>query len=41
MRATTDVITLNVKADNAAAIAAYRRIGFAVVGDYEEATFAA
>ncbi|MEV0713704.1 GNAT family N-acetyltransferase [Asanoa sp. NPDC050611] len=39
LRASTDVIALNVKADNAAAVAAYRRIGFTVVGDYEEATY--
>jgi ribosomal protein S18 acetylase RimI-like enzyme len=39
LRETTDVITLNVKADNAAALAAYHRIGFAVIGDYEEATY--
>ncbi|GIF76936.1 GNAT family N-acetyltransferase [Asanoa siamensis] len=41
LRATTDVITLNVKADNTAAITAYRRIGFTVIGDYEETTYAA
>ncbi|GIF46563.1 FR47-like protein [Asanoa ferruginea] len=39
LRETTDVVTLNVKADNAAAIAAYERIGFTIAGDYEEATF--
>jgi predicted GNAT family acetyltransferase len=39
LRETTDVVTLNVKADNAAAIAAYQRIGFTIVGDYEEATY--
>ncbi|MEV4620058.1 GNAT family N-acetyltransferase [Asanoa sp. NPDC049573] len=39
LRETTDVVTLNVKADNAAAIAAYERIGFTMVGDYEEATY--
>ncbi|WP_239090887.1 GNAT family N-acetyltransferase [Asanoa iriomotensis] len=39
LRETTDVITLNVKADNAAARAAYDRIGFTIVGDYEEATY--
>ena len=40
LRETTDVITLNVKADNAPAIAAYRRIGFTIAGAYEEATYA-
>jgi len=33
---TVDVIGLNVKAANASAIAAYRRLGFEVVGEYEE-----
>jgi GNAT superfamily N-acetyltransferase len=40
LRETTDVITLNVKADNTAAITAYERIGFSVVAPYEEASFA-
>ncbi|MDG4827293.1 GNAT family N-acetyltransferase [Asanoa sp. WMMD1127] len=39
LRATTDVVTLNVKTDNAAAVAAYRKIGFTTVGHYEEATY--
>ena len=39
LRETTDVVTLNVKADNAPAVAAYRRIGFAMAGAYEEATY--
>lgn len=32
-------IGLNVRADNAAAIACYRKLGFTVVGDYEEFMF--
>jgi ribosomal protein S18 acetylase RimI-like enzyme len=35
--ATVDHIGLNVKADNAAAIACYRRLGFEPVAEYEEA----
>ena len=34
--ATTDHIGLNVKADNAAAIALYEGLGFEIVGEYEE-----
>ncbi len=34
---TVEHIGLNVKADNAAAIASYKRLGFEVVGEYEEA----
>lgn len=34
---TVDHIGLNVKADNIAAIASYKRLGFEVVGEYEEA----
>ena len=34
---TVDHIGLNVKADNAPAIASYKRLGFEVVGEYEEA----
>jgi ribosomal protein S18 acetylase RimI-like enzyme len=36
---TVDTIGLNVKADNASAIAAYRRLGFEVVAEHEEALF--
>jgi ribosomal protein S18 acetylase RimI-like enzyme len=35
---TVDHIGLNVKADNAAAVACYRRLGFRPVAEYEEAT---
>lgn len=41
LRRTTDVITLNVKADNAVAVAVYERLGFATVADYDEATYVA
>jgi len=34
---TVDHIGLNVKADNIPAIASYKRLGFEVVGEYEEA----
>ena len=37
--ATVDTIGLNVKADNAAAIACYRKLGFEVVAEFEEAMF--
>ncbi len=37
--ATVDTIGLNVKADNAAAIACYRKLGFEVVAEYEEVMF--
>ena len=37
--ATVDTIGLNVKADNAAAIACYHRLGFEVAAEYEEAMF--
>ncbi len=33
---TVDHIGLNVKADNASAIASYKRLGFEVIGEYEE-----
>ncbi len=36
---TVDHIGLNVKADNVPAIASYRRMGFEIVGEYEEALF--
>lgn len=36
---TVEHIGLNVKADNAAAIASYKRLGFEVVGEYEEGFF--
>jgi ribosomal protein S18 acetylase RimI-like enzyme len=38
LSATVDHIGLNVKADNAAAIACYQRLGFRRVAEYEEAT---
>lgn len=37
LRETVDVIALNVKADNASAIALYRGLGFTTVGEYYEA----
>jgi ribosomal protein S18 acetylase RimI-like enzyme len=37
--ADVDVVGLNVKADNAAAIACYRRLGFVAVAPYEEHLF--
>ncbi len=37
--ATVETIGLNVKADNAAAIACYRKLGFDVAAEYEEAMF--
>jgi len=37
---TVDVVSLNVKADNAAAIAVYARLGFTPVADYDEVAFA-
>jgi predicted GNAT family acetyltransferase len=39
--ADVDVVGLNVKADNAAAIACYRRLGFVAVAPYEEHLFTA
>lgn len=36
-----DHIALNVKADNAAAIAVYTRLGFSPIADYSEFTFTA
>lgn len=36
---TVDTIELNVKADNTAAIACYRKLGFEVAAEYEEALF--
>ena len=36
---TVDTIGLNVKADNTAAIACYRKLGFEVAAEYEEAMF--
>jgi GNAT superfamily N-acetyltransferase len=39
--ATVDRITLNVKADNSAAIALYSQLGFAPVAEYTELTFTA
>lgn len=38
LSATTDHIGLNVKADNATAIACYQRLGFRPVAEYEEVT---
>jgi RimJ/RimL family protein N-acetyltransferase len=38
---TVDVVTLNVKADNAAAVAVYHRLGFTPVSDYDEFEFTA
>jgi len=39
LRRTTDVISLNVRADNAAAIAVYERLGFVPTAGYDEATY--
>ncbi|HEY0700090.1 MAG TPA: GNAT family N-acetyltransferase [Micromonospora sp.] len=39
--ATVDHVTLNVKADNAAAIAVYTRLGFTPVAEYDEVMFTA
>ncbi len=36
---TVDTIGLNVNADNAAAIACYRKLGFEVAAEYDEAMF--
>lgn len=36
---TVDVVTLNVKADNAAAVTVYERLGFTVAADYDEVDF--
>ena len=36
LQRTVDHIGLNVKADNAAAVACYRRLGFRPVAEYEE-----
>jgi len=38
---TVDVVSLNVKADNAAAIAVYQRLGFTPIADYDEVAFEA
>jgi ribosomal protein S18 acetylase RimI-like enzyme len=38
---TVDVISLNVMADNAAAIALYERLGFTVIAEYDEVAFSA
>ncbi|MEV1286206.1 GNAT family N-acetyltransferase [Micromonospora sp. NPDC049679] len=41
LRETVDHVTLNVKADNAAALAVYTRLGFTPVAEYVEFTFTA
>ena len=38
--ATVDTIGLNVKVDNSAAIACYRKLGFETAAEFDEATFA-
>jgi predicted GNAT family acetyltransferase len=39
LRESVEHIGLNVKADNAAAMACYRKLGFEVIGEYDELLF--